>query len=471
MMRNRKVKILATLGPASSSIEMIRALVLAGADVFRLNMSHGGKDDMRRRHAAIRTVEQELGRPIGILADLQGPKLRIGALDAPMDLVVGQTLRLDLDPKPGSGARAPLPHREIYAAVSPDRMLLLDDGKIRLRVKKVGRDFLETEVVIGGLLKERKGVNVPDALLPVAALSAKDRSDLDAALDVGVDWVALSFVQRPEDVLEAKKIVRGRAGVMAKIEKPAAVDRLDEILEAADGLMVARGDLGVEMPLERVPGIQKRLITAARIAGKPVVVATQMLESMITAPTPTRAEVSDVATAVFDGADAIMLSAESAAGDYPLEAVSMMNRIAEGVEHESLFGDLVHQTLIQSEHTTADAISAAARQVAETLDAACIVTFTTSGSTALRAARERPLVPVLALTPRLDTARRLCLVWGLNCQTVADIHDFQEMSDRAALCALEAGLAQPGDQIVVTAGVPFGTPGMTNTLRIAFVPG
>ncbi len=469
--RQRNVKVLATLGPASSSPEIIRALVDNGADVFRLNMSHGGKDDMRRRHATIRAIEKEIGRPIGILADLQGPKLRIGALAAPINLIAGQRLRLDMDPSPGSGDRAPLPHREIFAALAKGRTLLLDDGKIRLIVTKAGKDFVETEIQVGGLLKERKGVNVPDTVLPLAALSAKDRSDLDAVMDVGVDWVALSFVQRPEDILEAKKIVRGRAGVMAKIEKPAAVDRLDEILDVSDGLMVARGDLGVEMPLERVPAIQKRIIAAGRLAGKPVVVATQMLESMITAPTPTRAEVSDVATAVFDGADAIMLSAESAAGDYPVEAVAMMNRIAEGVEHESLFNKLVHQTDIEIEHTTADAISAAARQVAETLNAACIVTFTTSGSTAMRAARERPLMPILALTPREDTARRLCLVWGLHCVRVEDVHDFQEMSDRAALCALEQGVAKPGDQIVVTAGVPFGTPGMTNTLRIAFVPG
>jgi pyruvate kinase len=446
-------------------------MVEGGADVFRLNMSHGGKDDMRRRHATIRAIEKEVGHPIGILADLQGPKLRIGALVEPMTLIAGQRLRLDMDQAPGQGNRAPLPHREIFAALANGRTLLLDDGKIRLVVTKAAKDYVETEIIVGGILKERKGVNVPDAVLPLAALSPKDRSDLDAVLDVGVDWVALSFVQRPEDVMEAKKIVRGRAGVMAKIEKPAAVDRLDDILEVADALMVARGDLGVEMPLERVPAIQKRIISAARIAGKPVVVATQMLESMITAPTPTRAEVSDVATAVFDGADAIMLSAESAAGEYPVESVAMMNRIAEGVEHESEFNKLVHQTDIELEHTSADAISAAARQVAETLNAACIVTYTTSGSTAMRAARERPLVPILALTPRQDTARRLCIVWGLHCVTVEDVHDFQEMSDRAALCALTEGVAQPGDQIVVTAGVPFGTPGMTNTLRVTFVPG
>ena len=470
MRRQRKVKVLATLGPASSTPEMIRALIEAGADIFRLNMSHGTKDDMRRRYDLIRKTAQEIGRPIGILADLQGPKLRIGALTAPIDLELGGKLRFDLDPAPGGNGRAPLPHKEIFKALEPGRQLLLDDGKIRLIVVKAGKDFLETEVVVGGRLTERKGVNVPDALLPLAALSAKDLSDLDAALDVGVDWIALSFVQRPEDVWEAKKIVRGRAGVMAKIEKPAAVDRLDAILEAADGLMVARGDLGVEMPLERVPAIQKRLISSARRAGKPVVVATQMLESMISAPVPTRAEVSDVATAVFDGADAIMLSAESASGAYPVEAVAMMDRIAVGIEQEQVYSGLLHQAHTELEHTGADAISAAARQVAETMDAACIVTFTTSGSTALRAARERPMVPILALTPSVETARRLSLCWGLHCVVVDDVHDFQEMADRAALAARNEGFATAGDSVVVTAGVPFGTPGTTNTLRIAIIP-
>lgn len=470
MRRQRNVKVLATLGPASSEPEMIRALTIAGADVFRLNMSHGARDDLRRRHAAIRAVEAELGRPIGILVDLQGPKLRIGALVAPIDLVQGAVFRLDLDPTPGSGDRAPLPHKEIFKALAPGKQLLLDDGKIRLRVEEVGKDAVVTRVEVGGLLKERKGVNVPDAVLPLAALSAKDRSDLEAALNLGVDWIALSFVQRPEDVLEAKKITRGRAAVMAKIEKPAAVERLSDILDVSDGLMVARGDLGVEMPLERVPAIQKSIIAQGRLAGKPVVVATQMLESMILAPTPTRAEVSDVATAVFDGADAIMLSAESAAGSYPVEAVAMMDRIAVGVEHEGIYRSLVHLQTTAAEHTSADAISAAARQVAETLDCACIVTYTTSGSTALRAARERPLVPILTLASRIETVRRLCLAWGLHCVLIEDVHDFQEMAERAAQMARREGFAQAGDQIVVTAGVPFGTPGMTNTLHIAFVP-
>jgi len=469
--RRRNTKIIATLGPASSDVDTIRKLFEAGADVFRLNMSHGVQADAKARLRAIRQVEAEEARPITVLVDLQGPKLRIGPFATPggVTLESGQPFRLDLDAAPGDATRVNLPHKEIYAAVEPGRRLLLDDGRITLTVTSVGAKHIETTVDRGGQLKDRKGVNVPDAVLPVAALSAKDRSDLDYMLNLGIDWVALSFVQRPEDVLEAKKIVAGRAGVLAKIEKPQALERIEEILEISDAIMVARGDLGVEMPLERVPAIQKRLTRLARAHGKPVVVATQMLESMINAPQPTRAEVSDVATAIFEGADAVMLSAESASGEFPVDAVAAMNKIAETIERESLYPALLSAQRSDPERTTADAITLAAREVAETIGATCIVTYTKSGSTGLRAARERPGVPVLALTPTLETARRLSLVWGIHCVMTEDAHDFQDMVDRACAVARSEGFAIPGDRIIVTAGVPFGTPGMTNTLRVAWV--
>ncbi len=470
MRRQRNVKIIATLGPASSDAATIRALFEAGADVFRLNMSHGSHADHRVRHGIIRALEAETGRPIGILADLQGPKLRVGTFaDGPVQLVAGQAFRLDLDATPGDLGRVNLPHPEIFAALAPGMNLLLDDGNIRLSVDDNGPDFAQCTVRTGGRLSERKGVNVPDAVLPLSALTPKDRRDLGFALDLGVDWIAVSFVQRPEDVAEVKKVVRGAAGVLAKIEKPQALERLDEIIELADALMVARGDLGVELPLEAVPAIQKRLTRAARAAGKPVVVATQMLESMVHNATPTRAEVSDVATAVYEGADAVMLSAESAAGEHPVEAVAMMNRIAEQIETDPLYRSLIAAQRSEPEPTTADALSAAARQVAETLNAAAILTWTLSGSTSLRAARERPGVPVLALTPLLATARRLALVWGLHCVESADATDFFDMVDRACHIARDQGFAKPGQRVVITAGVPFGTPGATNVLRVAWV--
>ncbi|HEX7775724.1 MAG TPA: pyruvate kinase [Parvibaculum sp.] len=470
MIRRRNVKIIATLGPASDTPEMIRALFDAGADVFRLNMSHLSHEGLRRVHGVIRAIEAEVQRPIGILADLQGPKLRVGEMkDGAAMLEKGQSFRLDLDKTPGDARRAPLPHPEIFAAVETGQALLLDDGKIRLRVTKTGKDFAETEVIVGGKLSNRKGVNVPEAVLPVAALTEKDRSDFEAALNLGVDWVALSFIQRPDDIAEARKIARGRAAVLAKIEKPQALVHLDEIIDMADALMVARGDLGVELPLEQVPGWQKRITRAARRAGKPVVVATQMLESMIASPVPTRAEVSDVATAVFEGADAIMLSAESAAGKYPIEAVRMMDSIAAEVESDPTYPGIIYAQRNEPEATGADAISAAAHMVADTLNAAAIVCWTNSGSTGLRAARERPLFPIIALTPIPNTARRLALVWGLHCVLTEDAHDLDDVAERACRIAFREGYAQPGQRIIVTAGLPLGTPGATNMLRVAFV--
>jgi pyruvate kinase len=473
MRRNRKVKILATLGPASSDEAMIRKLFDAGADVFRINMSHASHDLMRELVARIRRVEKDVGRPIGILGDLQGPKLRVGKFaNGAVELEPGQTFTLDNRQEPGDKTRVFLPHPEILASVEPGHRLLIDDGKLALRCDATDGQALTCTVVAGTKISDKKGVSLPDTDLPVGALTEKDRKDLDAVLAANVDWVALSFVQRPEDLAEVRKIVReagATVGILSKIEKPQAVARLAEIIELSDALMVARGDLGVEMPLEAVPGIQKQITRAARRAGKPVVVATQMLESMISAPVPTRAEVSDVATAVFEGADAIMLSAESAAGEYPVEAVATMSRIAVTVEREPHYAGIINAQRSEPEATGADAISLAARQIAETLQLAAIVTFTSSGTTGLRMARERPALPIIALSPILGTARRLSLTWGLHCVVTDDARDLDDMVDRACRIAFADEFGKPGDRIIVTAGVPLGTPGATNMIRVAYI--
>lgn len=470
MRRERKVKIIATLGPASSSPDRLRALFDAGVDTFRINMSHSSHDLLNQLVADIRAVETERKRPIGILADLQGPKLRLSRFaEEKIQLTVGNEFVLDSNDIPGDESRVYLPHPEIFAAVAPNDRLLLDDGKVRLICLSNDGKRIVTRVDVGIALASRKGVSLPDTVLPVGALTEKDVSDLHAALAAKVDWVALSFVQRPEDIAEARKIARGRVGIMTKVEKPQAVNRLSEIIELSDAIMVARGDLGVEMPLEAVPGIQKRMVRAARRAGKPVVVATQMLESMISAPAPTRAEVSDVATAVFEGADAIMLSAESAVGEFPIEAVAFMNRVAMEVEKDQNYANIVHAQRTEPEATGADAISAAARQIAETLDLAAICCFTSSGSTGLRASRERPRTPIIALSPIPETARRLSLVWGLHCVIAEDATSLDDIVDKACSVALSEGFARVGQRIIITAGIPLGTPGATNMLRVAFV--
>ncbi len=470
MRRSRKVKILATLGPASSDEATIRRLFEAGADVFRINMSHTDHDLMRTLVGRIRAVEAAVGRPIGILADLQGPKLRVGKFAAgKVELSVGQTFILDDDPAPGDAKRVHLPHPEILKSVEPGHRLLIDDGRLELVAIETNGRSLVCTVISGTKISDKKGVSLPDTDLPVGALTEKDRRDLDAVLATGVDWVALSFIQRPEDLAEARKISRGRAAIMSKIEKPQAVARLAEIIELSDALMVARGDLGVEMPLEAVPGIQKQITRAARRAGKPVVVATQMLESMIAAPVPTRAEVSDVSIAVFEGADAIMLSAESAAGEYPVEAVAMMNRIAERVEKDPTYPGIINAQRSEPEATGADAISLAARQIAETLRLSAIVSYTASGTTGIRAARERPQVPIIALSPIVATARRLSLLWGTHCVVTDDASDLDDMVDRACRITFDEGFGKAGDRIIITAGVPLGTPGSTNMLRIAYI--
>jgi pyruvate kinase len=470
MRRRRSAKIVATLGPSSSAPDQIGALFEAGVDVFRLNFSHGTHDDHHARFSAIRQVESALGRPIGILADLQGPKLRLGTFaEGPIELAAGAPFHLDLDRQAGDERRAPLPHPEIFEALEPGTELLLDDGKVRLEVETCGSSFADTRCLVGGTLSDRKGVNVPNAVLPLSAITEKDRADLSFALENGADWIAFSFVQRPDDVAEGRKLVAGRAGVMVKLEKPSAIQHLREIIELADGLMVARGDLGVEMPPEDVPSVQKQVVHACRAAGKPVVVATQMLESMITAPTPTRAEASDVATAVYEGADAVMLSAETAAGRYPIESVAMMNRIACRVQEDPLYYSMLESTRIEHEHTASDAISTAACQVAHLVDAAAIVSYTTSGATALRAARERPEAPILVLTSNLATARRLAVLWGAHCVHTSDVKNFADMVQKAVRIAHREKIGEIGQRVVITAGVPFGTPGATNILRVAWI--
>ena len=469
MRRLRREKIIATLGPASQDHQTIAALFDAGVDVFRINMSHGTHEDLHARVKMLRAIEKEKHRPIGILVDLQGPKLRVGEfLEGGVDLKKGDAFSLDSDKTPGDAQRVYLPHPEILKALAPGHKILIDDGKIALHVTKASPTVAHCRVDVGGRISNRKGVSLPDTDIPVSAMTAKDRTDLEAALHAGIDWIAVSFVQRPEDIAEVKKSARGRALVLAKIEKPQAIARLDEIIEISDALMVARGDLGVEMPLEKVPGLQKRITRAARRMGKPVVVATQMLESMISAPVPTRAEVSDVATAVFEGADAVMLSAESAAGQYPLESVRVMNRIAEEVEQDPIYRSIINAQRASPEETGADAIAAATRDVAETLDLKAIVAWTSSGSTAFRIARERPKSPILALTPNPITARRLALVWGVHAVVTKDAHDIDDMALRGCKFANRERFASEGDRVIIVAGVPFGTPGATNMLRIAF---
>ena len=468
MRRLRSVKIVATLGPASSDYDTIRALFEAGADVVRLNMSHGVHADIEARHKIIRKVEADLGRPIGILADLQGPKLRVGVFaNGSEELEDGAKFRMDLSSVPGDAARVQLPHPEIFAALEPGASLLVNDGKIRLRVDACGKDFADCTVTVGGTISNRKGVNVPDVVLPLAALSEKDRGDLEFACSLGVDWLALSFVQRPEDVIEARGLAKGRAAILAKIEKPAAVKAYDAILQVSDGIMVARGDLGVELPVTSVPPIQKRLVRGARAAAKPVIVATQMLESMIESPVPTRAEVSDVATAIYEGADAVMLSAESAAGKYPVEAVMTMNNVALSVEKDPTYRQVIEASRVVRRETIADGIVAAAREIAEATNIKAITCFSQSGQTVSLVARERPRVPIIALTPLMSTARRLALTWGAHCVITEPQERFKGAVISAVKAARADGFAGEEDMIVVTAGVPFNVKGTTNILRVA----
>jgi pyruvate kinase len=470
--RGRRAKIIATLGPASSNPEVIEELYEAGADIFRLNFSHGSHEDHAKNIATIRAIEKKVGRPITILMDLQGPKLRVGVFkDDKAIIKPGSLFRLDLDPTPGDDKRVCLPHPEIFAALKVGAALLVDDGHLRLKVKECGPDYAITEAIIAGGISNRKGVNVPDVTLPIPAMTEKDKADLQFGLSQGVDWVALSFVQRPEDVAEVRAAVRGKAGVLAKLEKPSALEHLDAIVDASDAIMVARGDLGVEMPLEQVPILQKRIIRSCRKRGKPVVVATQMLDSMIKSPVPTRAEASDVATAIYDSADAVMLSAETAAGQFPVRAVSTMHRIIKQVEADEHYLNIMEASRLEPDDTSAGAITAAARQVAHTLKAAAIVTFTTSGTTTMRAARERPDAPIMCITPNIIAGRRLGLVWGVHAIVGDFIHSVDDIGDVAVKAAVKCGIGNDGQALILTAGMPFGKVGSTNMVRVVWIGG
>jgi pyruvate kinase len=467
MRRNRRAKIVATVGPASGSPEMLEQLFLAGVDTFRLNFSHGTHEDHAKVHAAIRALETKVGRPIGILQDLQGPKIRVGTIrDGKIAVVADERVRFVLSGSDGDKMSIPLPHPEIFEAVTPGDDLLIDDGRVRVRVTGLGADFIDAKVIIGGTISNRKGVNVPSAVLNLSPLTAKDRADLAFGLELGVDWIALSFVQKPADIIEACALVGDRAGVMAKIEKPAALEHIDDIIRLSGAIMVARGDLGVEIPHEDVPGRQKELIKSCRLAGKPVIVATQMLDSMIAAPTPTRAEASDVATAIYDGADAVMLSAESATGRYPREAAEMMNRIIESTERHKMYRPILDASQPGEEETAPHAVAAAAADLAAAIHASAIVAFTSSGTTAARIARKRPKVAVLAITPDQRVARQLCLLWGAHSVLSEDINTYEEMVDRATEIALTEAFAKQAASIVVVAGIPFGEAGTTNNLRV-----
>ncbi|NVO15293.1 MAG: pyruvate kinase [Rhodoplanes sp.] len=467
MRRFRRAKIVATVGPASATPDTLRALLFAGVDTFRLNFSHGTHEDHARVHAAIRALESETGSSIGILQDLQGPKIRVGTIaGGAIRVAAGERIRFVLGGVDGVADAIPLPHPEIFAAVMPGHDLLIDDGRVRVRVTGVTGEAIDAEVILGGVISNRKGVNLPGTVLDVSPLTAKDRADLAFGLELGVDWVALSFVQKPSDVIEARALVGSNAGLIAKIEKPSAIDCIDDILRLADGVMVARGDLGVEIPHEDVPGRQKELVRACRQAAKPVIVATQMLDSMVGAPTPTRAEASDVATAIYDGADAVMLSAESATGSYPVETVEMMDRIIRATESHKLYRSIVQASQPGSEETPPHAVAAAAADLAETIGAPVIVGFTSSGTTATRIARKRPSLPILAITPHQSTARRMSLLWGVHASLAGDVDSYEEMVERGAFVARNEGFAAPGDHIVIVAGIPFGRAGTTNNLRV-----
>jgi pyruvate kinase len=472
MHRNRRAKIVATVGPASASPDMLRALFMAGVDTFRMNFSHGTQDDHAKVHAAIRALEDDVGRPIGILQDLQGPKIRVGTIrDGKIAVAAGETIRFVLSGTDGDKSSIPLPHPEIFAAIAPGQDLLIDDGRVRVRVTGVGSDSIETTVVVGGSISNRKGVNLPGTVLALSSLTPKDRNDIEFGLKLGVDWVALSFVQKPGDLIEARGLIGGRAGVMAKIEKPSALAHIDDIIRLSDAIMVARGDLGVEIPHEEVPGRQKELVRACRLAAKPVIVATQMLDSMVGAPTPTRAEASDVATAIYDGADAVMLSAESATGQYPREAVAMMDRIIYSTEQHKLYRSILLVSSIDEEHSPPHAVAAAAAGLAENIGASAVVAFTSSGTTAARVARKRPFLPILAITPNLQVARQMALLWGAHSVQSANVHSYEEMVTVAETMVKQEAFAREGDSVVVVAGVPFGQAGSTNNLRVARIRG
>ncbi|BBC71075.1 pyruvate kinase [Altererythrobacter sp. B11] len=470
--RSRKVKILATIGPASRDPDMLRRLFRAGADAFRFNMSHGDHAFHEANFKAVRALEKQFNRPIAILCDLQGPKLRVGTFaDGRAIIPHGAQFVLDRDDTPGDAHRVCLPHPELFGLMQPGQRLLINDGKIRLRVLEAGDSRIVCKAEVGGVISDRKGVNVPDAEIPIPALTEKDKRDLAFAVEQGADWIGLSFVQRPEDLIEARQLMGDRIALCAKIEKPQAVKRISEIIDHSDGIMVARGDLGVELNPEEVPPLQKKIVNATRLKGKPVIVATQMLESMIESPAPTRAEVSDVANAVYDGVDVVMLSAETAAGEWPEEAVMMMNAIASQIERDEDYKLRVRLLDTPPEPTVADALSHSCMTIADTVDLSAIVVFTWSGGSARRVTRERPAVPVMVLTPSVKVARRVSLLWGAHAVATKDIGSFEEMIGKGKRMALRHGFGGKDSRIVVMAGVPFGVSGATNLLHVVTLTG
>ena len=465
--RNRKVKIVATLGPASDTKSEIKKMFLAGADIFRLNMSHGDHSAVEKRHNILRDLEREFSRPICILVDLQGPKLRCGNFeDEKVSVEVGQKFCFDLIESLGDKKRVCLPHPQIFRSVKEGDKLLIDDGKVALEVRKASEVSIECTVLNNGIISDKKGVNCPDSILDLAPLTEKDKKDLKFACTLGVDWIGLSFVQRAKDVDDVKKLLNGKAGIIAKIEKPAAVEEFDSIIESSDGIMVARGDLGVELPIEAVPPIQKRLVMRSRQMGKPVIVATQMMESMINSTTPTRAEVSDVAQAIYDGVDAVMLSAETAVGAHPEKVIQAVDKIAIETEKDPLYFQNLETSRSVSKEGVSNAITVAAREVADNINVKVICCFTHGGTTAELASRERPRAPIIALTPYTETARKLTLFWGLHCVVTTPVDRFKKAVMNAVKAAKLFNFASGKDLIIVIAGVPFNTPGSTNILRV-----
>ncbi|PPR35164.1 MAG: Pyruvate kinase [Alphaproteobacteria bacterium MarineAlpha6_Bin4] len=470
MRRNRKAKIIATLGPASSDYKTIKKLFISGADIFRLNFSHDVAETHIKRFKEIRLLEKKVKRPIGILMDLQGPKLRVGKFDdGPIFLKSGRKFTFDLNPMAGNKRRCFLPHKDIFRKIKKGNKILVDDGKLTLIVTRKNSNYIETKVKFSGFISSNKGFNIPNVKSANGKLTKKDEEDLRLALKLGVDWIALSFVETEKDVLNFKKIIKNKASVLTKLEKPIALKNLNKIIKVSDAIMIARGDLGIESPLESLPSQQKRIINACRQEGKPVVVATQMLDSMVNYPTPTRAEASDVATAIYDGTDAVMLSAETAIGAYPNESIKMMNKIIEKVESDPLYLNINEASHVKARATAEDAITESAKYVARIMSAKAVVTYTTSGSTALRAARERPDVPIMGISPNLNTARRLALAWGVHCIHTKDARSFKDMVIKSGKLAKKEKFAKKGDRVVITAGVPFGQSGATNVLRIASV--
>ena len=467
MIKNyRKTKILATIGPSSEKITKIEKLISSGVDAFRINCSHTTESQFESYIKNIRKVEKKLKKPIGILIDLQGPKLRIGEIENNIPLKRGQKLLFINSKKSSKSNEVPLPEEKVFKSIKVNHPIFIDDGKIKLKVLKVYKNIIETKVLLEGVLKSKKGINLPETVLKNSALTSKDKKNVKKGIELGVDWIALSFIQSPEDIKDLRKICKKNVSIMAKIEKPTALNHINKITELADGLMIARGDLGVELPIQDVPSWQKRIIREARMQGKPVVVSTQMLESMITSKTPTRAEVSDVATAVFEGSDAVMLSAESAIGDNPELAVKMMDKIAHSVEKNPNYSSILSAQLEETPDSTPDAIATAARSLASELNSPIIVCYTESGSTGIKVSRVRPKQMILTVTPIIKTARKLTLVWGVKCIVQKDANNLEQMIRMTKAYSKKEKIIKIGEKMVITAGLPLKKLGTTNLIRV-----